>query len=288
MIVITVTNCPSKLRGDLTKWLCEIDVGVYVGQVNARVREQLWSRVCENIQDGRAIMVYHYANEQHLEFRTHNTSWKIRDFDGIQLMMHPKVPEQTDAILPKGFSKASKRLIAENAKKAKANQGSEWVFIDIETTGLDIKTDEIIEIAAIRANKEEIKSRWCAFIKQESPIPKSITELTGITDKMLNDGIAMCEALLELSKIIEGNTVICYNKKFDIIFLERAYRKYGMENPFHKVTDALVLAQKKIMDVENYKLSCLAKYFKILYEEQHRAMSDCEALYRVFLKLNEI
>lgn len=288
MIVITVTNCPPKLRGDLTKWLCEIDVGVYVGQVNARVREELWSRVCENIQNGRAAMVYNYANEQHLEFRTHNTEWKIRDFDGIKLMMHPKTPELTVDVLQKGFSKASKRLIADKIKKSKANKDREFVFLDIETTGLDSKNDDVIEIAAIKANKTEIKFKWSAFIKQDKPIPKNITALTGITDEMLSDGIKMSDALLELSKIIERNMVVCYNKRFDITFLEREYRKYDIEIPFSKVTDALVLARKRIMDIDNYKLSCLADYFKISYKEQHRAMADCEILYRVFLKLNEI
>lgn len=287
MIVITMTNCPPKLRGDLTKWLCEIDVGVYVGQVNARVREELWNRVCENIQNGRASMVYNYANEQHLEFRTHNTEWKIRDFDGIKLMMRPKTPEPTVDVLPEGFSKASKRLIADKVKKSKANKDREWVFLDIETTGLDTKDDAVIEIAALKANKTEIKSKWSVFIKQDKSIPKNITELTGITDEMLSDGIEMSGALSELSEIIEGNMVVCYNKKFDIIFLEREYKKYDIESPFSKVTDALVLARKRIY-IDSYKLGSLAEHFNISYEEQHRAMSDCEVLYKVFLKLNEI
>lgn len=287
MIVITMTNCPPKLRGDLTKWLCEIDVGVYVGQVNARVREELWNRVCENIQNGRASMVYNYANEQHLEFRTHNTEWKIRDFDGIKLMMRPKTPEPTVDVLPEGFSKASKRLIADKVKKSKANKDREWVFLDIETTGLDTKNDAVIEIAALKANKTEIRSKWSVFIKQDKPIPKNITELTGITDEMLSDGIEMSEALSELSEIIEGNMVVCYNKKFDINFLEREYKKYGIESPFSKLTDALVLARKRIY-IDSYKLGSLAEHFNISYEEQHRAMSDCEVLYKVFLKLNEI
>ena len=98
----------------------------------------------------------------------------------------------------------------------------------------------------------------------------------------------MSDALSELRKIIERNMVVCYNKRFDIVFLEREYKKYGIESPFSKITDALVLARKRIMDIDNYKLSCLADYFKISYKEQHRAMSDCEVLYRVFLKLNEI
>ena len=68
MIVLTIANCPPKLRGDLSKWLLEINTGVYVGRVSARVREALWQRVCENIRDGQATMVFTANNEQHMDF----------------------------------------------------------------------------------------------------------------------------------------------------------------------------------------------------------------------------
>lgn len=45
MVVVTLTDCPPKLRGDLTKWLMEINTGVYVGKVSARIREMLWTRI---------------------------------------------------------------------------------------------------------------------------------------------------------------------------------------------------------------------------------------------------
>lgn len=47
MIVVTVTDCPPRLRGDLSKWLLEINTGVYVGQLNPRVREELWKRILQ-------------------------------------------------------------------------------------------------------------------------------------------------------------------------------------------------------------------------------------------------
>lgn len=50
MIVLTLTDCPIALRGDLTKWLLEINTGVYVGRVSARVRDYLWERVVRNIK----------------------------------------------------------------------------------------------------------------------------------------------------------------------------------------------------------------------------------------------
>ena len=53
-----MTDCPPRLRGDLSKWLCEINTGVYVGQLSSRVRDALWDRVCKNLQTGRATMVY--------------------------------------------------------------------------------------------------------------------------------------------------------------------------------------------------------------------------------------
>ena len=90
MVVVTLTDCPPKLRGDLTKWLMEINTGVYVGKVSARIREMLWTRICEHLSQGRATMVYSTNNEQGMEFCVHNSSWKPVDFDGLQLVMRPE------------------------------------------------------------------------------------------------------------------------------------------------------------------------------------------------------
>lgn len=287
MVVVTMSSCPPKLRGDLTKWLFEIHTGVYVGQVNAKVREMLWSRICENIKDGQAVMVYSFANEQHLEFRTHNTAWKIRDFDGIRLMMRPKSPEEAGEVLQKGFSDASKRLIAGRRRKNSGGAGREWVFLDIETDGLNLEKSKIIEVAAIVADENEIRLSWSALIKQNGALPSSIVELTHITDKMLDSGMELDSALRQLSDVVRGRAVVCFNKGFDIAFLEREYRKYNLEIPFGRVIDALALARKRVRDVGNYRLESLAEYFGISCE-QHRALLDCETLYRIFLKLNEI
>ena len=93
MTVVVVTDCPPKLRGDLTKWLLEINTGVYVGKLSSRVREELWTRVCENLKTGRATMVFRAANEQHMDFWVHNTTWEPVDVDGIKLIRRPS-PKQ--------------------------------------------------------------------------------------------------------------------------------------------------------------------------------------------------
>ena len=118
MIVIRLENAPFGLRGDLTKWLLEIDSGVFVGQVNARVRDNLWSRILEYVKNGRAIMVYSTNNEQGLEFKVHGSQWEPIDFDGIKLMLRPS-PSRLKMKELQGYqsggSRAAKRLIAKRA-----------------------------------------------------------------------------------------------------------------------------------------------------------------------------
>lgn len=94
MIVITLTDCPPKVRGDLSKWLLEISTGVYVGNLSARVRDELWERVCEHVKEGRTTMVYSSNGEQKLDFAIHNTSWLPVDYDGIKLVRKPSSKER--------------------------------------------------------------------------------------------------------------------------------------------------------------------------------------------------
>lgn len=109
MIVISLSSCPPALRGDLTAWLQEIDTGVFVGHLNARVRDELWLRICKHIKNGRALMVYQSNNEQRMDFRVHNTKWQPMDFDGLKLMLRPDPGySPTKSTAPaRGFSKAS-------------------------------------------------------------------------------------------------------------------------------------------------------------------------------------
>lgn len=89
MVVLVLTACPAGLRGHLTRWLTEISAGVFVGQVTARVREQMWLRVLEYCKDGKAILVYAADNEQGMDVRFHHHDWVPEDFDGLWLMRRP-------------------------------------------------------------------------------------------------------------------------------------------------------------------------------------------------------
>ena len=145
-----MTNCPPKLRGDLSKWLCEVNTGVYVGNVSSRVRDALWERVCQNLKNGQATLVFTAAGEQRMDFRTHNTTWETVDFDGIKLMRRPLPQTQQSQIdLKPGFSKAAQQQMARKAGRTRPGTG-DYTVIDLETTGLKAASDSIIEYGALR------------------------------------------------------------------------------------------------------------------------------------------
>jgi CRISPR-associated protein Cas2 len=99
MLVMTVTDCPSQLRGELTRWLLEIRPHVYVGHVNARVRDQLWQKACDKIKDGSVLQIWNTANEQGFTMRSWNEpTYRVRDFEGVLLVERPA----EDSIVPDG------------------------------------------------------------------------------------------------------------------------------------------------------------------------------------------
>lgn len=104
----------------MSKWLCEINTGVYVGNLSARVRDGLWMRVCENLNNGKAVMVYSSNNEQRLEFRVHNCEWVPVDFDGLTLMKRPLAKPLGMERTGKYYSKAGNLYRSKAKRKVKA------------------------------------------------------------------------------------------------------------------------------------------------------------------------
>lgn len=292
MTVIVVTNCPLALRGDLTKWLIEINSGVYVGKINARVREELWERICAHIRTGQATMVYHADNEQNLSFRVWNTVWQPRDFDGITLMLHPSadtVRKSETPILPPGFSNAAKfeklRQI-EQARLRKANRTS-YCVVSIETTGHSFIFDRLIEIAALRISGEDIKD-FQTFVCCKCPIPQHVQDLTGITEEDLAlYGKDEKAALTELISFINDFPIVCHNEEFTIGFLKKLLKKNNIPDLENEIIDIVSLTKAEFADLPNYHLQTIAEFLKIDTFGSFRALNDCMMIKAVYNKLNE-
>ena len=288
MIVITMTDCPVGLRGDLTKWLLEVNTGVFVGQVSARVRDNLWERIKETAKDGRVTMVFSTNNEQKLDFRIHNSTWEPIDFDGIKLILRPS-PSRIKQLgeLRLGFSKASKRQIAKRAEKKRgANTPDDYVVIDIETSGLNPEEHEIIELGAILVEAHKIKERFSVLVQPQKDIAEQIENITGITNAMLREeGVDISIAMQRFIAFMDGLPVVAHNADFDYSFLRKACALCNLPLFSNRSICTLILSRRKIRKVDNYKLITLAKHFGIPTTKMHRGLADCEITYQLYEKL---
>ncbi|KAA8719634.1 type I-E CRISPR-associated endoribonuclease Cas2e [Corynebacterium spheniscorum] len=90
MVTLVLTACPAGLRGHLNRWLQEIAPGVFVGELNPRLREHAWALTVEGIKDGRAIMVYSDKNQdQGFGYVVHRHEWELMDLDGLTVIRRP-------------------------------------------------------------------------------------------------------------------------------------------------------------------------------------------------------
>ena len=291
MIVISVSCVSGALKGDLTKWLMEIDTGVFVGRVSARIREELWTKIENNLGDGRAIMVYNAKNEQGYTFRTLNTERNPVDFEGLTLIMNP-LPPDTDGIKQKKIQTKSKSAHKFSGSRSRKKEPVKTVFpeayvtIDVETSGLDYEKDRIIEIGAIKYRKSNPVDQFQSFIRVEGELSETIVSLTGITQEELTArGRDEKEVLSEIVTFIENLPVVANNVKFDMSFLNNALDRNQMTSLTNSTYDTLHLARKYVKEIENYRLETLIKHFNINVEKRHRALNDCEVTNLLFCNL---
>lgn len=281
MIVLTIRNCSKTTHHFLSKWLFEIAPGVYVGNVSSRVREKIWEETCAKLKDSQAIMIFSCSNEQHMDFRTHQSTWKQIDYDGLKLICRP-YPNSGGEEKKEEKTKPTEELSAFEKSNFTTNT---YIILDLETTGLNPKTDEIIEVGALKVKNQEIVDSYTALTMPSAPVPKFIEELTGITSETLEkNGVTLSLVLSDLKSFIHHAPIIGHNINFDIRFLNQ----YGLNLENNICIDTCQLAKKELPNLKNYKLHHLADYFHIPYTKKHRALSDCLLTYKILEKLHKI
>ena len=299
MIVIMLSDCPPKVRGDLSKWLCEINTGVFVGNVSSRVREEVWQRICENIKSGQATMVFSAPGEQKMDFRVHNTTWEPVDLDGIKLMRRPLPSarksdgaEKEEQRHQGAKSRAEQLYMAERMAKARAKKQFQegYVVLDIETTGTSLEKDEIIEIGALKVESGAVTEEFSMLTRINGEIPVEIQKLTGITEKELQSMGRPLEEVLEKLFEFAGNRIIVgHNVTFDYNFIRAACRKMKLEMRLETASrDTLALSRRKIKGVGSYQLEALMKHLGYEVSNAHRALADCYFTWQLYQKLNEM
>lgn len=146
------------------------------------------------------------------------------------------------------------------------------VALDLETTGLDIEQDSIIEIGAVRLRDGKIDEEFGVLVNPGFVIPAETTHITGIHQDDLRHAPLLTDVLPQVSDFVGNAPVIAHNVAFDMGFM----RRFGILKQ-NLPLDTVELASILLPRVPRYGLSSLAEHFDIDLENAHRALDDARA-----------
>lgn len=154
-------------------------------------------------------------------------------------------------------------------------------FLDLETTGINVSTDKIVEIAIVKISPDGTQVIKRKLINPEMPIPKSASDIHGITDEMVKDAPTFKSVANEIKQFIEGSDLAGYNSnRFDIPMLNEEFLRAGVSVDVE--SRKLLDVQKVFHMMEQRTLTAAYKFYcQKNLEDAHSAEADAVATWEV-------
>lgn len=166
--------------------------------------------------------------------------------------------------------------------------GRTIVVFDIETTGLDPATDQIIELGAVKIENGNIIEKFSTFVKPTKKLSYEVINLTGITDEMLEDAPPIDLVIKDFYEFSKGCVLCGHNIiGFDIKFIRREGENVGLVFD-NEIIDTMNEARVSRLKISRFNLGTVVKALGLTLEGAHRAWNDAFATAQVLLKLNEV
>lgn len=172
-----------------------------------------------------------------------------------------------------------------------------FCVVDIETTGLDYLCD-IIEISALKIRDGQIVDSYSELVRPESCylddsgriyIDEFISELTGITNDMLDSADLIADVIPRFRDFIGSDVLIGHNiVSFDSNFLYDAFSKYLNTMFSNDLVDTMRLSRWIVPELDHHRLIDLAQLFSLETSGMHRGLKDCEITLQCFYCLKDI
>lgn len=160
-----------------------------------------------------------------------------------------------------------------------------YIAVDLETTGLNPKTDKIIEIGAVRVVDGQIAETFESLVNPHRRLNGTVRELTRITDEQLAEAPDINVVLKRFLDFAEENVLLGHRVLFDYSFLKKAAVDHNVVFERQGI-DTLKLARKYLPQLESRTLPVLCQYYDIAYTP-HRALADAKAAHLLYGKLVE-
>ena len=157
----------------------------------------------------------------------------------------------------------------------------DYVAFDLETTGLNVESDYIIEIGALKVVNGKVQERFMEFLKPAEPISQAITNITGITNEMVVNARDTGEIIHDFVDFCGDYVLVGHNIMFDYKFIKKYATQYGYS--FEKSgIDTLKIARKVHKDMESKSLGTLCSHYGIKNPAAHRAYYDALSTAKVY------
>ena len=157
-----------------------------------------------------------------------------------------------------------------------------FIAFDTETTGLDPTSGRIVEIGAIKFDRQGIIARYNVLINPEMPMPEEAGKVNGITDAMLADKPVIAEVLPDFLDFIGNGVLVAHNAPFDINYVNTELKRTEKPVLANKTVDTRILAKEVFPGLASYALQDLALQFGITALEAHRAEDDARVCMELF------
>ncbi len=157
----------------------------------------------------------------------------------------------------------------------------DYVAFDLETTGLDVENDSIIEIGALKVIDGKVTERFIEFVKPIKPISSMITNITGITNEMVANERPTKDIIRDFVDFCGNSILVGHNIGFDYKFVKKYALQYGLS--FEKNgLDTLKIARKTLKQLDSKSLGCLCMHYHITNQAAHRAYHDALATAKIY------
>ncbi len=187
---------------------------------------------------------------------------------------------------PTPFEIIEQDSMFEKEKVCSYLEGKTFVIFDFETTGLDTNTCNVIEVGALKMVNGKIVEEFSTFAKPDKPLTEDITELTSITQEMVEDKPSFTQILPDFLKFCKDAILVAHNQEYDIKILSRYCRDEGYK--FENLSQCtLALSNKYLPQLKSHSLAKVSEYYGFVNQHAHRAIGDVEVTAKIFVKLAE-
>ncbi len=159
-----------------------------------------------------------------------------------------------------------------------------FAIIDVETTGGTAAKERITEIAIALHDGEKVIDTYSTLLNPERSIPYNITQLTGISNEMVQNAPKFFEVAKKIVEMTEGAIFVAHNVRFDYNFIREEFARLGFSY-VRKQLCTVKMSRQALPGLSSYSLGNLIKSLNIKVLDRHRALADVLATVEVFERI---